>query len=496
MILEHDQLAAIDLGSNSFHMIVARRMGDTFQVIDRLREPVRLANGLDGSGNLTEDTQQRALACLRRFGQRLTALSSDAIRAVGTNTLRCANNAEEFLTKAERALGTAVQIIAGVEEARLIYLGVTQTLASSERRLVIDIGGGSTELIIGQGLNPIRMESLHMGCVTMTNRFFGDGRISEKAFELARLAAHMELEPKITDYRRLGWQDATGASGTIRAIVKVTTACGWGGNGITLTQLQNMRQAILSSRSIDELQLPGLSDDRRPVFVGGVVVLLAAFEALGIEHMDVSEGALREGLLSDLIGRMNHDDVRDHSTQAMSVRYHADQEQIQRVEETALHLLGQVATHWQLSIEQHGSWLKWAATLHEIGLDIAHSQFHKHGAYIVENADLAGFTRQEQRILASIIIGHRRRFSQKPYRSLPPPWNSIAQKLTQLLRIAVLLHRSRRAEALPDIRLSVSKDVLQLRFPAGWLELNPLTTADLEQENTWLSEAKIHLHYC
>lgn len=490
-----DQLAAIDLGSNSFHMIVARRMGESFQIIDRLREPVRLASGLDDDGNLSEAAQQRALNCLHRFGQRLAGIHPDNIRIVGTNTLRRANNADSFLLQAEQALGNPVQIIAGVEEARLIYLGVAQTLATERQRLVIDIGGGSTEFIIGQGNNPLRMESLHMGCVTMTNRYFRDGKISEKGFEQARLAAMQELEPMARSYRTLGWQAATGASGSIRAIVKVIEANGWDSDGITLTRLQQLAQLIQAQRHISELQLAGLSDDRRPVFVGGVVILLAAFESLGIENMNVADGALREGLLCDLLGRLRQDDIRDRTAHALALRYHSDLEQAQRVANTARACLTQVAPTWGLSLSHHAAWLDWAATLHEIGLDIAHSQYHKHGAYVVENADLAGFSRQEQRILAAIITNHRRRFSLKHFKALPSPWDKLTPQLTILLRLATLLHRARQPQTLPSFQLSANAMELQLSFPPGWLDMNPLTRADLEQEGSWLAEAKFSLVY-
>lgn len=495
MTPETDQLAAIDLGSNSFHMIVARRMGESFQIIDRLREPVRLANGLDEQGNLSHEAQQRALDCLERFGQRLSGISPDNIRIVGTNTLRKANNAEDFLSRAELALGNPVQIIAGVEEARLIYLGVAQTLATDGQRLVIDIGGGSTEFIIGQGNTPLRMESLHMGCVTMTNRHFRDGKITEKCFEQARMSALQELEPMARGYRSMGWHCATGASGSIRAIAKVAEANGWGSHGITLQLLQHLGQVIQAQRNINELQLAGLSEDRRPVFVGGVVILLAAFESLGIELMNVADGALREGLICDLLGRLRHDDIRNRTAKALALRYHSDQEQVQRVADTALNCLKQVAGPWGLNMSQHGTWLHWAATLHEIGIDIAHSQFHKHGAYIVENADLAGFSRQEQRILAAIIVNHRRRFSLKHYKTLPAPWDKQAPLLTILLRLATLLHRARQPQALPSFDLRASGTTLHLAFPSGWLELNPLTRADLEQESTWLTEAKLTLSF-
>ena len=491
-----DAVAAIDLGSNSFHMIVARPNGGELAVVDRLREMVRLAAGLDEQRRLKADAQRRALDCLERFGQRLRDMPAGSVRAVGTNTLRSAHNAGEFLEVAEQALGHPIEIISGVEEARLIYLGVAHsTPGTTGPRLVMDIGGGSTELIIGEGFEPRRMESLYMGCVNMSQRHFPDGAITAKRWQKALLAARQELEPLETSYRRLGWDEAIGASGTIRAVRSVVQAAGWSSAGISYDSLKRLAETLIKAGDVDKLKLAELSAERAPVFAGGVAVLLATFEALGIDQMRVSDGALREGLLYDLLGRIRHEDVRSRSVESLAGRYHIDLEQSERVARTAEQCLGQVSGAWELDGEEPARWLRWAAWLHEVGLDIAHSQYHKHGAYILENADLAGFSRQEQRVLAGLVRLHRRKFASTVVKALPEDWRQPITYLAVLLRLSAVLHRSRSATPLAPLELKASEKRLQLRFPEGWLDEHPLTRADLEQEAAYLKSARLALDF-
>ena len=495
--VSHTQtFAAIDLGSNSFHMIVCRLSNGDIHVEDRLRETVRLGAGLDESRRLTLEAQANALACLERFGQRLRGMPYGAVRAVGTNTLRQAKNSVEFLAAAEQALGHPIEVISGVEEARLIYLGVAHsTGADEQRRFVMDIGGGSTELIIGEGFQPRYMQSLYMGCVTTTQKFFGDGKISSKTVKRAELAARMELEPVEAIYRQLGWQKAIGASGSIRAIRDVVRESGWSDEGITLDSLKKIRDAMLAAGSIDKLQLKGLNAERVPVFPGGAMILLATFKALGIERMQVSDGALREGLIHELLGRVQHEDVRNRAVANLARRYHVDPAQAKRVAKTACAYATQVAQAWKLDIIEARQWLDWGARLHEIGLDIAHSQYHKHGAYIAEHADIEGFSRQEQLVLASLIQNHRRKFTAAPFKRLAEHRAEGAQTLAILLRLAVLLHRSRSPAPLPAIQLSAGKKRLAVSFPPGWLEGHRLTHADLEQEAAFLKAADFTLEF-
>jgi exopolyphosphatase/guanosine-5'-triphosphate,3'-diphosphate pyrophosphatase len=489
--------AAIDLGSNSFHMIVCRISDGELLIEDRLRETVSLGSGLDKKRNLTPEIQERALACLEGFGQRLRNIPSENVRSVGTNTLRSAKNSREFLQKANVALGHRIEIISGVEEARLIYLGVAQGISTDgERRLVMDIGGGSTELIIGSGFTPIYMQSLYMGCVTFSQRFFSDGSITAKNFKRAEIAARMELEPVQSVFLKLGWENAIGASGSIRSIRSVVREAQWSDEGITMASLKNLRDALIEMGNIDNVDLKGLSAERKPVFLGGVVILLAAFKALGIERMQVSDSALREGLVQELLGPVQHQqDVRSNAVINLARRYHADETQAQLVKETALECARQVAADWKLNLDETNKWLEWAAQLHEIGLDISHSQYHKHGAYIAEHVDLAGFSRQEQQVLAALIGNHRRKIAKDYLKRLADYRYQPTLYWTILLRLAVLLHRSRATDPLPAFTLKSKKKSLQIQFPDEWLDSHALTRGDLEQEAGYLAAMDFTLAY-
>ncbi|MEH6575603.1 MAG: exopolyphosphatase [Amphritea sp.] len=483
-------LAAIDLGSNSFHIVVAKLVQGELQAIDVLSEKVQLAAGLDEHKMLTEEAQSRGLECLSRFAQRIKDIPQTSVRIVGTNALREARNSQEFIAKAEKILGGAIEIIAGIEEARLIYLGVSHTLASAQgRRLVIDIGGGSTELIIGERFDPLALESLEMGCVSFTKRYFRDGKISEKNFQLAVFGALRELLTMKRRYRRLGWEDCVGSSGTIKAIKHACVNCGFSQEKITSGALQKLRNKILDYRHVDDIDINGIKAQRKAVLPAGIAILSAAFESLGIKEMSYADGALREGLLYDMAGRLRHEDVRERSINAVMLRYHIDQEQALRVEQTALTALTQVRDSWRLQNTKYHNMLSWAARCYETGLTIAHSQYHKHSAYLLLNSDLPGFTKQEQTQLASVVQGHRRKFSNAGFNSLPTHQVEAFRHLTLLLRLAIVLHRSRSKECLPPFKLTADSNQLALSFPDGWLDYHPLTCADLEQEACYLKNA-------
>jgi exopolyphosphatase/guanosine-5'-triphosphate,3'-diphosphate pyrophosphatase len=491
-----ESVAAVDLGSHSFHLLVARPSAGELVVLDRLREQVQLAAGLNRARRLGREAQQIALACLRRFGQRLQHMPHEVVRAVGTNTLRTAKNAREFLKEAEEALGHPIETISGREEARLIYLGVAHSLANpASRRLVLDIGGGSTEVIIGEAFEPRQMESLYLGCVTVSRKYFEDGVITREAWRRAELAALQEFEPLQRRFRRLGWDQAVGASGTVRSVATVALEEGWTQNGITLKSLKRLRDAILQAGHVDKLRLAGLSPDRRPVFPGGAVLLHAAFEALGIESMQPADGALREGLLYDLLGRIETEDVRSRSVAALADRFHADRKQVKRVKDAAGRCLKQVGEAWHLTSDTAVRMLGWAAQLHEIGLDIAHQQYHKHGEYIVANSDLFGFTLQEQQVLATLVRAHRRKLPADLIRELPHQWVRPTERLAVLLRLAVILNRSRSPNPLPDLAIEAEKRTLRVKFADQWLDQHPLTRTDLEQEKEWLAAADYSLEF-
>jgi exopolyphosphatase/guanosine-5'-triphosphate,3'-diphosphate pyrophosphatase len=492
-----DVVAAIDLGSNSFHMIVARIANGHVQMLDRLREMVQLAAGLDGRNRLSEESQLRALDCLGRFGQRLRQIPPEQLRIVGTNTLRQARNSAEFLTRAEAVLGHNIEIISGHEEARLIYLGVAHSVADvSGQRLVVDIGGGSTELIIGEKFEPLHLTSLRMGCVSLSRACFDDGRITESRLRQAELVVRLKLEPVSVEFQDLGWQAVTGASGTIKAIQDVVVREGWSREGITLEALRRLRGALLEAGNTVAIAARWqLEPARARVFPGGFVVLHGLCEVLEATRMEVSDGALREGVIYDLLGRILHEDVRDRTIAAITSRYGLDEAQAERVSSTALAMLEQVRDSWGLTAGGYGQILDWAARTHEIGLLLAHHNYHRHGAYILENADLPGFSHDDQVLLAALARRHRRSFPADAFVHLPRELAQPAQRLCVLLRLAVVLHRGRSRQPLPPLALIAEVRRVELRFPAGWLDEHPLTRADLEAEARYLKKAGFRLEF-
>ncbi len=478
-------------------MVVARMGDGEITIIDRIREMVRLGAGVSDRGRISGDAAERALDCLARFSERLATLEAGQVRAVGTNTLRRARRATGFLRDAERALGHPIEVISGVEEARLIYLGAAHSLpAQPGRRLVVDIGGGSTELIVGEGHDALRLESLYMGCVSASQAFFAGGEITAERFGEARLFASQELEPVRQAFLREGWEEAVGTSGTVRAAARVLRRMDDdGGDEISLGGLENLQARMVRAGHVDNLDLDGLSKQRAPVFPGGVAILAEIFAALGIRRMKGADGALREGLLYDLVGRLSDEDARDRSVRAFQRRFHVDLAQADRVRATAATLLAQVAADWNLEDQDCLDLLDWAAQLHEVGLDIAHSHHHKHAAYLVENADLAGFSVDEQRRLAALVGSHRRKIRRKDLAGFSEPWDRRLPLLLCLLRVAVVLNRSRADQALPPVEARASKRKLRLRFPEDWLEAHPLSLADLETEAGYLSSIGVKLSF-
>ncbi len=490
-------VAAVDLGSNSFHMIVCSLTEGNLQTLDRLKEMVRLASGLDKRNYLDAKTQERALGCLERFGQRIRNFPPESVRIVGTSTLRTAKNSQQFLEKAEKALNHPIHVISGIEEARLIYQGVAHSLGSNANlRLVMDIGGGSTEYIIGSGDTPHVKESLRMGCVQASNAFFKDGKLSKSAFAQATLFAEQRLEPVQIQFQRSNWDEAIGASGSLRSIAKVLEAKNWSNNGITREGLEQLVAHINLYTHVDELNLPDLDPERLPVFPGGVAIVYATFKSLGIEQMTVSDGALREGLIYDLLGRLYDDDIRSATVQALAERYHVDNSHADRIKQTVGYILSQLGESFFGDNHEHVvQFLNWAADLHEIGHDIAHSQYHKHSAYVIENGDFAGFSRQDQILLSTIVKSHRRKFSVSRFTELPAPWDVDALKLTIILRLSVLLHRNRQEHELPDFKIALVKTKIRLQFPDHWLAQAALTRADLIQEADYLRAAGFKLEF-
>jgi exopolyphosphatase / guanosine-5'-triphosphate,3'-diphosphate pyrophosphatase len=487
-------LAALDLGSNSFHLVVAVAEEHGFRIIDRMRESVRLSSGMDSQGNITEEVMTKAVDCLARFGERVRSLSQGSVRAVGTSTLRQARNSATFLTRATHALGHPIDLISGYEEARLIYLGVSHDMEDdSDVRLVIDIGGGSTEFILGRRFEPLMLESLHMGCVNMTARFFADGRITKERMRKAEIAALQEVELIRKAFRKMGWQSVIGASGTILAVVNVLRDQGLIRDGIQLEGLQALRDLLISEGSINTPVLQQLSIDRRPVFAGGLAILLAIFSELEISRMRVSNSALREGLLFESLGRLHAEDTREQTVQNLIVRQHIDLPQGQRIAATAEHLFDQVCRAWDMDPEEDLRLLRWASLLHEIGMNVSHSQYHKHGAYLLANMDMPGFARGEQRRLAALVRSHRRKVPLEEILAFDDETNVRLLRICVMLRLAVVLHRRRNETPLPELHFSVDEEQVKLKFPEQWLEQHALTQADLLSEADYLRQANLRL---
>ena len=477
-------------------MIVGELRHGQLTIIDRIKETVRLAEGLSDKGDISPDARARALHCLSLFGQRLREMHAGSVRAAGTSTIRRAREDTGFMSEAEEALGHPIEVISGIEEARLIYKGVTHSLPPNEGlRLVMDIGGGSTELILGQGANPRALESLHLGCVRMTERFFPNGIVTREAFRAARLAADLELRPVKAFFRGSGEIEAIGTSGTINSTERVASALGIVERDLTLAALEALIERVIEAGSVAALKMPGLSERRAQVWPGGLAILAELIGVLRIEHLKVSDGALREGLLYDLLGRLQHEDARERTVRSMAARYNVDETQAQRVAETARLLLEQCAEPWQLTSElaEHG--LVWSARLHEIGLDISHDGYQRHGAYIAENADMPGFPRAEQRLLAFLIASQRHQIVTRYLKELPRAWREPALRLAILLRLAVLLNRGRNDAEIAPVEMSVEDRALSLKFDPEWLRAHPLTVVDLEREQRLLAQAGYELGY-
>lgn len=488
-------LAAIDMGSNSFHMVVARLVHGEIRTLEKMGEKVQLGAGLDSENRLTEEAMERGLACLGRFAQRLSGMAPETVQVVGTNALRVARNARQFMARAEKVLGYPVEIIAGREEARLIYLGVSHTLSDdSGRRLVVDIGGGSTEFIIGERFEPQDMESLHMGCVSFRNHYFPDGKITRKQMDRAVTHAEQELLNIRQHYVRRGWQSAVGSSGTIKAISSVMSSLKLTDGTITMEGMAELRTRLVAMGKTEKLGDLGVRQDRQSIFPAGFAILMGAFNSLQISDMAFADGALREGLLYDIAGRIQHEDVRERTIQALQERYHVDNAHGSAVEETAIAAWNQVADAWNINTPGDEDVLRWGCRLHEIGLTIAHSQYHKHGAYLLRYSDLPGFSQQFQRELATLVRGHRRKFSSSIFEGLDPDDLPRLRYLCVLVRLAVLLQHPRNHETPPDFTLTPDSNGLTIAFPSGWLDDRPLTLADLQNERDYLAKQNFELN--
>ncbi len=486
--------AAIDLGSNSFHMVVAEEDGNSIRIVDSLRHPVRLGEGLDKSKNIKAETFDRGLQTINEFAQRLRGIPKKRIRAVGTNTLRRAKNRKTFMLEAEDMLGRPIEIISGREEARLIYSSVSHTLPElNGKRLVIDIGGGSTELIIGKKLKPCLMESINIGCVSFSKRFFPDSEITKDQFKKAVLSAQLELEPIHRNYRKKGWTEAIGCSGTIKAISRLHMELGLSDGVITLAGLVQIQEKICKAGDVGSLNLQQISKDRAQVLPGGLAVLKALMMSLDIDTLDASQVALREGLIYEMIGKTEHYDTQAQTIAGLIERYSIDEEQSARIETTARRLFDLVAVSWDLDISTDLQQLVWAVQLHEVGLGISHSHYHKHGAYVLENADLLGFSIAEQTIIAFLVRFHRRKLDTDALAALSKKERYRLGRLLALLRVSVLLHRGRHDSTTDELNFKVKSNQLSVITTQEWLDEHPLTASKLLSEADRLNVVDIKL---
>lgn len=493
-LIDEELLAAIDMGSNSFHLAIARVDHGEVKKVASMSEKVQLAAGLDENKNLTEAAQQRGLACLSRFVGRLGSVQPNRLRIVATNALRQAKNGHEFIQKAVEILPKHIEIIAGREEARLIYLGVSHTMVNSGRRLVIDIGGGSTELIIGEEFEPIHTESLQMGCVAFTKAFFVDGEINQKSFDKAVVAARKELSGIANTYKEAGWDTVVGSSGTIKACRQITVNMGWSNEKEELTRdgLDKLKEKLLKYKHVAEMEFDGLKEDRRAVLPAGIAILYAIFDVLELDKLVYSDGALREGVMYDLLGRFQHEDIRDRSVQALMGRYNADPKQAERVVNMAQHLFDGVADSLKLTTED-SDLLRRAAYLHEIGLAISHAGYHRHGAYLLQHSDIAGFSQIDQNHLSHLVAHHRRKLRSDARVDVMKVGGNKLVYLCLLLRLAVLLNHSRSDQMLPAIELTVGNAQQWQLSVSGNAAQWPLLVADLHDEQAQFKHWDVEL---
>ena len=479
----HDTLAAVDLGSNSFHLEIGRVVERQIYPLDAVREVVRLGAGLTADKRIDRATQARALESLAKLAERLRGFPRQAVRAVGTNALRVAKNAPQFLREARQVLGFPIEVISGREEARLIYLGVAHAMPAAvgskiERRLVVDVGGGSTEFIVGTGLEPQLTESLYMGCVSYSLKYFPDGKVDKAAMRAAELAARQELAGIVRAYRAAGWDEAVASSGTARSIENILRENGFAEDGLTRAGLEKLRSLLVKSEKADPDRIAGLRPNRAPVLPGGLAILHAAFEELGLESMKVSAAALRHGVLYDLLGRVEHRDMREATVAQFMRRYHVDTAQAERVKQLALTIYDALTPGAEREDDADRLMLEWAARLAEIGLSIAHAQYHKHSAYVLSNADMPGFSRPEQARLARIVLAHRGKLRKMQDAGL----DGSDWKLVFALRTASLILRSRSDAKLPFLRVAADAGGFAIDLPQSWLDESPLSATALEAE--------------
>ncbi|GAB3028104.1 exopolyphosphatase [Bowmanella dokdonensis] len=488
-------VAALDIGSNSFHLVVARIVAGSVQILHKVKQKVRLADGLDKQGNLSPEAIERGIETLQQFADSLRGFKPDTVRIVATHTLRKANNAKAFIRAARQVLPYPVEVVSGVEEARLIYQGVAHTQENAGRRLVIDIGGGSTEFIIGTGFKPVLLRSLQMGCVNFTQRFFKAGELKAKYFSKAIMAARQELEMIDRKYRQLGWDVCIGTSGTIKTIVSLAQDLNpqLKPGTVSKAELRKLIELCCKAQHMDKLKLAALTEDRVPVFAAGLAILAGIFDSLDISLMEFSPAALREGVIYEMEERLAHHDIRERTAESLAVRYDVDTDHANRVLRTTMNLYHQVAKEWDIAGDEAQNLLGWAALLHEVGLQINSRRVQHHSGYILQNADLPGFNQEQQELLATLVRYHRKKVRRAEFAEFTQFSPGQVCRLICVLQLGVLLNIKRQDDFLPQIVAKARENKLLLEFADDWLQNAPLVAADMQLQAGFMLSCGISL---
>jgi exopolyphosphatase/guanosine-5'-triphosphate,3'-diphosphate pyrophosphatase len=491
------KVAALDIGSNSFHLVVARIMAGSVQILHRVKQKVRLADGLDKDYVLSNEAQQRGLEALETIVESLQGIEPENVRIVATYTLRKARNAKDFIKAVKLILPYPVEVISGAEEARLIYQGVAHTNYDDGQRLVVDIGGGSTEFIIGEGFDTKLLRSLQMGCVSYTHRFFKNGELTQKAFNKAITCAQQELELIDKRFIQIGWNSCLGCSGTIRTVIELAQQLDSTNreNHVSMSDLQTLIKLCCAAGNSKSLQLEGLTEDRQPVIAAGLAILTAIFNSLQIDEMTFSPAALREGVLYEMEDQLTHPDIRQRSAESLAIRYDVDIEQAKRVLATSMSIYQSCKKAWKISHNELKDMLGWAALLHEVGMQINTRGIQRHSGYILQNLDLPGFNQEQQNLLATLVRCHRKKIRSNEIPEFVLHQPEQVNKLIAILRLAVLLSIKRQDDILPKMKIGADANNLNITFPNDWLDNKPIFSADLEREAVYIQALDLELDY-
>jgi len=484
--------AVIDLGSNSFHMLIARLVADSVQTVDKVKRKVRLASGLNENNHLSQEAIARGIECLAFFAERLQDIPASNIRIVATATLRIATNADSFLQQAEKTLNHKINLLSGIQEAEQIYLGVAHTSCSEKQRLVLDIGGASTEIIVGEGFTSKKVCSLNIGCVTFKKQFFNDNNLNDLNFNRAITAAKNILTSVVDEYKKIGWQSALSGSGTMQALAEILQFQHKPAI-VNLAFLQKIKQQLIHCKTINNININGLASDRKPVFASGIAILIALFESLAIKQLQLSSGAIREGLLYEMLPNMRAITIRERTIKALEERFHIDNQHNQRVYTQAQALYQQLASTWQLASDNDRQLLSASCLLHEIGLLLEYKHHQRHGAYILSQADLAGFDQADRQLLVALVRNYKGDIETHLLNEQAATTAQNSYYLLAILRLAVILCRRRGDDILPSYQVSSNNKVIQLSLPKTWLQQHPLICDELKQEQHYLQAIGLSL---